>query len=741
MRRVILLLWCLCPLACVKTPMQPPLHSALHQPELNLSPSITPVYPEVETRELNAFQVAAPPLQSAMPTVLVNLYVQDAPVKEVLMALAHESGLNIDVHPALQGKVSMHAVQQSVPAILARLARQVDMDYVWANGVWSITPDIPVIRSYSLSFVNMSRDTAGYIGVASEINSAGRGAMTSMAAGAGLSATSGVSGMAFSGAASNSSRTAVSSQSRYHLWETLLDNLHALLDETDKARIARDEALHMATATPTPTAVVAPTPDTADTPASPAPAVSVSAPLQASAQERLDKEGAAIKQAQSRWQSARMIASPETGIVTIRATQRQQAQVQAYLESVMQVASRQVLIEATIVEVELSNSFQMGIDWSRLSASAQQRGWQFAQSLGVDAARFNQNQNGWETNNSKNALGQNNGTVAFMLGYFNPLSRLGNLSASVTLLEQFGKARVLSSPKLMVLNNQTAILKVVDNLVYFTIQSQISQSTSNNGGNLQAVTTTANTVPVGLVMAVTAQVNSHARVSLNVRPTVSKVLRFVDDPNPQLGQGSNRIVSSIPEIQVREMESVLNIPSGNVAVLGGLMQEEQRDLTDRVPGLSRLPLVGPVFSGKNQATRKTELIVFLRPTVIGRADVIHGDMQAFKPLYPDSGTAEPHTALQPGNATENPASPWPLGRVPQSGVPTPEPLRIPLWQPACVAATGVRPNDNCMHAQLTKGMLQPLADLQRHPSRKRLADNSVVMPSVLANPRKLEQYR
>ena len=188
----------------------------------------------------------------------------------------------------------------------------------------------------------------------------------------------------------------------------------------------------------------------------------------------------------------------------------------------------------------------------------------------------------------------------------------------------------------MVLNNQTAILKVVDNLVYFTIQSQISQSSSNSGTNLQAVTTIANTVPVGLVMAVTAQINSQKRVNLNVRPTVSKVLRYIEDPNPQLGNGSTRIVSSIPEIQVREMESVLNIPSGNVAILGGLMQEDHRDFTDRVPGLANVPILGYAFQGKNQAAKKTELVVFLRPTVIGLADVKSGDLKAFEPLLPES---------------------------------------------------------------------------------------------------------
>lgn len=625
MRFAIILLCCVWLAACIRQPLDASTHSTLHLPD-SLPAETSPVagYPEVDISEIESTRAIKPPLKSATPTLLINLVVHDAPVQEVLLAIARESGLNIDVHPGLRGKVSLHAIQQSVPSILARMSKQLDMYYEWSHGVWLITPDMPVIRSYKLNYVNMSRDTTGYIGVASEINSAGRAA-----AGNG----GGSQAVVAQGGNSNSSRTAVTSQSRYHLWESVVENIQALLEETDKASTARDEVLEGAASS---LDIPAPAADPASGMQASQHAGEVSAQPAATTPVALEK----IKQAHVRWHASRLIANPETGILTIRASQSQQAQVRAYLESVMQVAARQVLIEATIVEVELGKSFQMGIDWSRLSASAQQRGWQLAQSLGSDAAQFNRAAGAWESNNSKNALGQNNGSVAFMLGYFNPFSRLGNLSASVTLLEQFGKTRVLSSPKLMVLNNQTAILKVVDNLVYFTIQSQISQSSSNSGSNLQAVTTTANTVPVGLVMAVTAQINSHQRVNLNVRPTVSKVLRYIEDPNPQLGSGSTRIVSSIPEIQVREMESVLNIASGNIAVLGGLMQEDQREFTDRVPGVSRLPVLGQVFTGKNQAAKKTELIVFLRPTVIGRADVRSGDLQSFQPLLPDELPAD-----------------------------------------------------------------------------------------------------
>ena len=130
-----------------------------------------------------------------------------------------------------------------------------------------------------------------------------------------------------------------------------------------------------------------------------------------------------------------------------------------------------------------------------------------------------------------------------MVGYSNNNSATGaptgNVQATVKLLEQFGKTRVLSSPKLIALNNQTALLKVVDNVVYFQIQSSISQGSGVLGStnNLLAVTTTAQTVAVGFIMSMTPQINDNGVVTITVRPTVTRVQKFVEDPNPLLKTG------------------------------------------------------------------------------------------------------------------------------------------------------------------------------------------------------------
>ena len=516
-----------------------------------------------------------------------SVVVNEVPVKEILFALARESKLNIDIHPGIQGRATLNAVDQTLPAILERLARQVDLTYKMEGNVLYIAPDLPVLRIYKIDYVNMNRDTKGFIGAAAEISSTGQSASTGAA---GTSASSSSTG----NGANNSSRTSVESTSKNHLWESLIVNISELLNETDKevlvSRIGTESQANSS--------------------------VSGSGSINALADATKNKESRESEKNEYKTLfAAKVIANAETGVISVRATNKQHEKVQEFIDRVMNSAKRQVLIEATIVEVRLNDSFQAGIDWSRFGNNANSSGFTFQQSLGP-------------TINPATGVG-------FAIGYLNPVSALGNITASVTLLKQFGDTKVISSPKLMVLNNQTAILKVVDNLVYFTVQAQQSQG-AVGGGILSTVTTTPNTVPVGVVMSVTPQINDTSTVNINVRPTVSRVLSFVRDPNPQLNGANGALVipSQIPQIQVREMESILQVNSGNTAILGGLMQDEIQRNSDQVPGLSKIPVVGKVFTGRDDLNRKTELVIFLRPTVISNASLESDELQAYKQYLP-----------------------------------------------------------------------------------------------------------
>ena len=566
------------------------------------TPAVSQSTAQINTAPIPKLVRAAPQLPPPKATTKAQTYsvvVNEVPVKEILFALARESNMNIDIHPSIQGRATLNAVDQTLPAILERLSKQVDLTYKMDGDVLYIAPDAPVLRIYKVDYVNMNRDTKGFIGAAAEISSTGQSASTGEGGSSSSTSTSG-------NGANNSSRTSIDSSSKNHLWESLIQNVKDLLAETDKEVIVSrigteadvDEREERTSRSNNGTTITI-----------------------NSDNERARAAAEAREKAKSEYKTllaANVIANAETGVISVRATNKQHEKVQEFIDRVMGSARRQVLIEATIVEVRLNDSFQAGIDWSRLGNSSKSSGFTFSQNLNADFSP------GDIINRATGG-----GIVA---GYFNKTSVLGNIAASVRLLKQFGDTKVLSSPKLMVLNNQTAVLKVVNNLVYFTVQAQ--QGFSSGGGIVTppTITTIPNTVPVGVVMSVTPQISDSSIVNINVRPTISRAVGDGKrDPNPLLPVG---IPSFIPEIEVREMESILQIGSGNTAVLGGLMQDEIQNNSDKVPGLSDIPGVGKVFTGRDDSNRKTELVIFLRPTVVPNASLESDELQSYKQYLP-----------------------------------------------------------------------------------------------------------
>jgi MSHA biogenesis protein MshL len=531
-------------------------------------------------------------LPAPMPKAKEAVYsivVYDTPVKEVLFAIARDSQFNIDIHPAIQGRVTLNAVDQTLAAILERLSKQVDLTYKMQGNVLLITPDQPVLRAYKVDYVNMSRDTAGFIGADGQISSPSQ----SSASAGSVSSRSG-------NGANNSSRTSVTSESKSHFWETLEANIKDILAETDK------EVMITRTGSSASASVAGQGSGTGD--------AVPQADVKAAALER-----EAMKNEYKTLFAATVISNREAGVISVRGTNKQHEKVQEFLDKVLNSAKRQVLIEATIVEVRLNDGFQAGIDWHRLNNPGNS-GFTFQQSMTPQIT----------SSASNTAAGP--GLIA---SYLNPVSSIGNIAASITLLKQFGDTKVLSSPKLMVLNNQTAVLKVVDNLVYFTVQVQ--DSLVANAGSSKTITTIPNTVPVGVVMSVTPQISDVGVVNINVRPTISSLIKYIPDPNPSLFGADGKPLTSyqgIPEIRIREMESLLQIVSGNTAVLGGLMQDEIKSNTDKVPGLSDIPGVGKVFMGRNDNNAKTELVIFLRPTVITSASLESDELASYKQYLP-----------------------------------------------------------------------------------------------------------
>lgn len=470
-----------------------------------------PVLPEPE-----------PPRELEKYTVVVN----EVPVRELLFALARDAKINVDIASDIEGIVTINAVDQTLPQVLSRIARQVDIRYEFEDDNLIITPDEPFFRTYVVDYLNMTRETTSSI-----------------------STDTGVGG----DTGSSTSTTNVADTTSNRLWLNLVNGVNAILG-------------------------------------------AATAGGGAGAQQGLPV-------------SNDVIPLPESGILTVRATRAQHELVQNFIDNAIASANRQVLIQATVLEVNLNDDFQAGIDWSFVNQVGK-AGFNFVSATLPGGAPL--------------------GTASsFLLDYVDPnQDRDQVISASIRLLEEFGNVHVLSSPQLMTLNNQTSILKVVDNIVYFEVDVEPGVANAQGSGE-PAVDTSAKTVPVGIVMSLTPQINENDSIILQVRPTITDIIDFVNDPNPELAK--QNVSNPVPIIQTREMESVLRMNHGQIAVLGGLMQDTSADDDTAIPGISRIPLLGEAFKTRTRQHRKTELVIFIRPTII-RTPSLDGDLRNYRPV-------------------------------------------------------------------------------------------------------------
>ena len=557
-----------------------------------------------------------PPKPTEKPE-LYSVVVHETPVQDLLFAIARDAKVNVSIHPGITGNVTMSVLDQTLTEILDIIGKQVDMRYELNGKMLSISQDMPYLKIYRIDYPNISRTAQSTVSISTNIASTGGGPGTSTAA-----------------TGSNASESTIRNTANNQFWETLVNNLRDILRETDRVSATAPGA---AGATPSASGTgaaqasnVAPQQVAAASAASAAsrggagaastPATAAVPPAVATVPTATAPAASSAASTRSAYrESGSVIANPENGVVNVRATQRQHEKIREFLDGIMGNARRQVLIEATIVEVDLSDRFQQGIDWSLLYGTT-------------------------DPGNARGIIFTPGGPTTGQLtgGLLSSLATLGynrtinqtTIVSALRLLESFGTLRVLSSPKVSVLNSQTSILKVVDNEVYFTISvTPGTAATATSAATAATYTTVINTVPVGFLMTVTPQISGHGEVILNLRPTISRITSFATDPSPALATAG--VVNRIPVVQSREMESILRVQSGDIAVLGGLIQDTRDRKTDGIPGLNGVPVVGDLFKYADNRSRKTELVIFLRPTVLTDSS-LDGDYQGFRGMLPDA---------------------------------------------------------------------------------------------------------
>jgi len=541
---------------CAPQPMQP---SSGHLHKQSEAPPVPPA--KIPPPVLNAPYVP-PPSAKTPKTELFTVVVDQVPAKELLFALARDAKLNVDIDPRIKGVVSMNAIDQTLPQLLDRIAKQLDLRYELKNNQLTISLDLPYVQTYKVDYVNISRDSDSRVSVSTQVSS------SSIIGTASAGATGTATG--------NNSQISVVDISKNRFWETLEKNINAILLTEERSTITRRKQLKTSSKI-----------DEANN-------ASRSTDMEEEKEEKVVQNNVMV--------------SPESGMISVRATSRQHNEIKSFLDKVATSVQRQVLVEATIVEVILNDQYQSGINWQRLGG------------------KFNIIQNFSQINT---------GTPPFYgVSYADKNSEIGDVSAAIKLLESFGNTKVLSSPKIMTLNNQPAILKVVDNIVYFKIDVQESEATQNSTRRI-TYASKMETIPEGLIMSITPQISADDNVMLSVRPTITRIIGYKNDPNPALGD----VISQVPVLQVREIESLLKIRSGNVAMIGGLMQNTAKQGTDGIPVVSKLPMVGDLFSQRDDQYKKSELVIFLRPVVIKDA-AINGDFQNYRQYLPDLNQLE-----------------------------------------------------------------------------------------------------
>jgi len=320
----------------------------------------------------------------------------------------------------------------------------------------------------------------------------------------------------------------------------------------------------------------------------------------------------------------------QAGTLTFSGTENQHSILRKFLKAIEGNISAQVLIEAKIVEVTLNDHYQSGINWSK---------------LGGNSVNFNSDMSA--VTSADTAI-----SAASITILKNDILRTGvDLSLAVALLNEFGTTRALSSPRLNAMNNQQAVLSFTENLVYFDVKIQVTDAVAGTGGSTSTpakieVTSAPKSAPVGIVLAIQPSINMDSNeITLNVRPTLSKVTKFVTDPGFEIGKANaaaqleagspvlatlNSVESKIPQLEVRELDSILKVGSGQVMVIGGLLEDKITTDDARVPGLAEMPYIGSLFKSVDKVNSKKELVILIRATIVPSSGNAHA---ADKSLY------------------------------------------------------------------------------------------------------------
>lgn len=280
----------------------------------------------------------------------------------------------------------------------------------------------------------------------------------------------------------------------------------------------------------------------------------------------------------------KVVVSPQAGLATVRALPGEIRAVREFINMAENSLQRQVVLEARIVEVTLSDEYQQGVDWSRIAS----------RSRGITDFSFTSGQ-------------VDSGSLGGVLGISFGNQTFGGM---VEMLSTQGNVQVLSSPRVTAVNNQKAVIKIGEDEYFVT-----DVSTTTVTGTATTSTPNIQLTPFfsGIALDVTPQIGDSGMITLHVHPSVTETR----EQEKVIALNQDKFVLPLARSNIRESDTVIRANDGEVVIIGGLMQTTYDEIETQVPFLGSIPLVGNLFKNKHQRQQKKELVIMLRPTIVG----------------------------------------------------------------------------------------------------------------------------
>lgn len=286
-----------------------------------------------------------------------------------------------------------------------------------------------------------------------------------------------------------------------------------------------------------------------------------------------------------------------TGTIMVTATKRNMQKIEQYLNTIKTVMNRQVLIEAKVIEVSLSDSLRYGIDWRFLAEKVTNTiPWTISGG----------------TNQFINAVPDRYPFTDINLTI--TTGSIRDLSVIIKALSEFGDVRTLSNPRVNIMNGQTSLLTVGRNFSFIS-KAQSNVTTSGTGSPIITYTVETSNLLSGLIIGIVPYIDENGEISLTITPVISNVINIFERT---YGSAGSQTVIQLPVVDLRELSTSVKVKDGEIVIIGGLIKREESLSENKTPILGDIPILGEFFKGHDRQSRNSELVILLQPRIISK---------------------------------------------------------------------------------------------------------------------------